>query len=44
MASPRGVIIPRKALAELKRLLEEEDADELELGFQGNSGSCARRV
>jgi DNA polymerase-3 subunit beta len=33
-----GVIIPRKGLAELKRLLDEEDADEVELGFEGNSG------
>ena len=33
-----GVIIPRKGLAELKRLLDEEDGDEVELGFEGNSG------
>ncbi len=33
-----GVIIPRKGLAELKRLVEEEDADEVEVGFEGNSG------
>jgi len=33
-----GVIIPRKGLVELKRLLDEEDADEVELGFEGNSG------
>jgi len=32
-----GVILPRKALAELKRLVDEEDADEIELGFEGNS-------
>ncbi|HEY8153107.1 MAG TPA: DNA polymerase III subunit beta [Myxococcota bacterium] len=38
-----GVIIPRKALGELKRLLEEEDADELELGFQGNSGIVRKK-
>ena len=38
-----GVIIPRKALAELRRLLEEEDADELELGFQGNSGIVRKK-
>jgi DNA polymerase-3 subunit beta len=38
-----GVIIPRKALAELRRLLEEEDADELELGFQGNSGLVRKK-
>ena len=33
-----GVIIPRKGLAELKRLVDEEDADEIELAFGGNSG------
>ena len=33
-----GVIIPRKGLVELKRLLDEEDSDEVELGFDGNSG------
>jgi DNA polymerase-3 subunit beta len=33
-----GVIIPRKALAELKRLVDEDDADEVEIGFEGNSG------
>jgi DNA polymerase-3 subunit beta len=33
-----GVIIPRKGLAELKRLLDEEDSDEFVLGFEGNSG------
>jgi DNA polymerase-3 subunit beta len=32
-----GVILPRKALAELKKLVDEEDADEIELGFEGNS-------
>jgi DNA polymerase-3 subunit beta len=37
-----GVIIPRKGLAELKRLVDEEDADEVELGFQGNSGLARR--
>jgi DNA polymerase-3 subunit beta len=31
------VILPRKALAELKRLVDEEDADEVELGFEGSS-------
>jgi DNA polymerase-3 subunit beta len=36
------VIIPRKGLAELKRLLDEEDADEVELGFEGNSGLARR--
>jgi DNA polymerase-3 subunit beta len=33
-----GVIIPRKGLVELKRLLDEEDVDDVELGFEGNSG------
>jgi len=33
-----GVIIPRKGLSELKRLVDEEDADEIELAFEGNSG------
>ncbi len=33
-----GVIIPRKGLAELKKLVDEEDADEVELGFEGNNG------
>jgi DNA polymerase-3 subunit beta len=33
-----GVIIPRKGLAELKKLVDEEDADEIELGFEGNNG------
>ncbi len=33
-----GVIIPRKGVAELKRLVDEEDADEVEIGFEGNSG------
>ena len=32
-----GVILPRKALAELKRLVDEEDADEIELGVEGAS-------
>jgi len=35
---PAGIIIPRKGLAELKRLVDEEDAEEIELGFEGNSG------
>jgi len=34
----QGVIIPRKALLELKRLVDEEDADEVEIGFEGNNG------
>jgi DNA polymerase-3 subunit beta len=38
----RGVIVPRKGLAELKRLVDEEDADEVELGFEGNSGLARR--
>ncbi len=33
-----GVIIPRKGLTELKRLVDEEDSDEVEIGFEGNSG------
>jgi len=33
-----GVIVPRKGLAELKRLVDEADADEVEIGFEGNSG------
>jgi DNA polymerase-3 subunit beta len=33
-----GVIIPRKGLLELKRLVDEEDADELQIGFEGNNG------
>jgi DNA polymerase-3 subunit beta len=38
-----GVIIPRKALAELRHLLEEEDADELEIGFQANNGIVRKK-
>jgi DNA polymerase-3 subunit beta len=33
-----GVIIPRKGLNELKRLVDEDDADEVELAFEANSG------
>ncbi len=33
----KGVIIPRKALVEVKRLVDEDDADEIEFGFEGNS-------
>ncbi|UCE86383.1 MAG: DNA polymerase III subunit beta [Deltaproteobacteria bacterium] len=33
-----GVIIPRKGLAELKRVVDEPDANEIELGFEANSG------
>ncbi len=43
LASPlesleRGVIMPRKALVELKRLVDEEDAEQVEIGFEGNNG------
>jgi len=37
-AIPKPVIIPRKGLAELKRLVDEDEADELEISFDGNSG------
>lgn len=37
-----GVIIPRKGLAELKRLVDEDDADEVELAFEGNSGLATK--
>lgn len=37
-----GVIIPRKGLAELKRLVDEDDADEIELAFEGNNGLARR--
>lgn len=37
-----GVIIPRKGLAELKRLVDEDDSDEVEIGFEGNSGLARR--
>ncbi len=37
-----GVIIPRKALAELKRLVDEDDADEVEISFEGNNGLARR--
>ena len=33
-----GLIIPRKGLVELKRMLDEDDAQEVELAFEGNSG------
>lgn len=32
-----GVIVPRKGIGELKRLVDEEDADEVEIGFAGSS-------
>jgi DNA polymerase-3 subunit beta len=37
-----GVIIPRKGLAELKRLVDADDADEIELAFEGNNGLAKR--
>lgn len=37
-----GVIIPRKGVTELKRLLDEDDTDELELSFEGNSGLATK--
>lgn len=37
-----GVIVPRKGLIEIKRLLDEEEADEVEIGFAGNSGLVRR--
>jgi len=33
-----GVIIPRKGLGELKKLIDEDDADEIDLSFEGNNG------
>lgn len=33
-----GVIIPRKGLSELKKLVDEDDAEEIELAFEGNNG------
>jgi len=38
-----GVIIPRKGLSELKKLVDEEDADEVEIGFEGNSGLVRKK-
>ncbi len=38
-----GVIIPRKGLAELKRLVDEDDSDEVELGFEGSSALVRKR-
>ncbi len=37
-----GVIIPRKGLGELKRLVDEDDSEEIELAFAGNSGLARR--
>jgi DNA polymerase-3 subunit beta len=39
----RGVIIPRKGLAELKRLVDEDDSDEIELGFEGSNALVRKR-
>jgi DNA polymerase-3 subunit beta len=39
----RGVIIPRKGLLELKRLVDEEDAEEAEIGFEGNSALARKQ-
>ncbi|MCP4039546.1 MAG: DNA polymerase III subunit beta [bacterium] len=33
-----GVIIPRKGLGELKKLVDEDDADEIDLAFEGSNG------
>ena len=33
-----GLIIPRKALQEIKRIVDEDETAEVELGFSGNSG------
>ena len=33
-----GLIIPRKALQEIKRIVDEDETAEVELGFAGNSG------
>jgi DNA polymerase-3 subunit beta len=37
-----GVIIPRKGLGELKRLVDEPDAEEIELAFANNSGLASK--
>jgi DNA polymerase-3 subunit beta len=39
----RGVIIPRKGLAELKRLVDEDDSDEIELGFEASNAVVRKR-
>ena len=39
-----GVIIPRKGLGELKRLVDEDDAEEIELAFANNSGLAERAM
>ncbi|MFT5442905.1 MAG: DNA polymerase-3 subunit beta [Myxococcota bacterium] len=33
-----GVIIPRKGLGELKKLVDEDDANEIDIAFEGNNG------
>ncbi|MFP8871266.1 MAG: DNA polymerase III subunit beta [Myxococcota bacterium] len=33
-----GVIIPRKGLGELKKLVDEDDADQIDLAFEDNNG------
>ena len=37
-----GVIIPRKGLTELKRLVDEEGDEEVELAFEGSNGLARR--
>lgn len=37
-----GVIIPRKALTEIKRMVDEEGDDQLEIGFEGAEGLAKR--
>lgn len=37
-----GVIIPRKGLGELKRLVDEDDAEDIDLAFANNSGLARR--
>jgi DNA polymerase-3 subunit beta len=37
-----GVIVPRKGLTEVKRLVDEDEADEVEIGFAANSGLVRR--
>ena len=37
-----GVIIPRKGLGELKRLVDEDDTEEIELAFADSSGLARR--
>lgn len=37
-----GVIIPRKGLSELKRLVDEDEIEEIELGFEANHGLARR--